>query len=337
MKTIIQLGRSSSKLQYLKVNKNQMPSASNQNVQIVQEISDSDKSNNQIELFNESMNAKNTSLLSNEDTTSWYPNKEFDTIKKSVSSPAKTPIKTCMSKKNRKFFSKKSVSSTGNEKSNDRDSPTSKKSVDLLLNDENSHENIDSNSSNASSCLNDNASIEIKNDQMDKSKSNDRKGIKSKFNIMFKINKDKTDGKFHKITSSVDLNDDNENPYKQITIVKNEPEIRKSVSNSKTELKANDKTPNLSIKSEMLHNGTKTKNNEAILSQSFNINSSLLNSNNSITGLIDKMNEKLPNYVSLTKLNGNHVDTNTSLITEIKSTNKINESDQSNLSIKNFS
>ena len=64
------------------------------------------------------------------------------------------------------------------------------------------------------------------------------------------------------------------------------------------------------------------------------------------------MNEKLPNYVSLTKLNGtNHIENtniananSTSPAADIKSTNniiltsesKLSKSDQSNLSIRNF-
>ena len=48
------------------------------------------------------------------------------------------------------------------------------------------------------------------------------------------------------------------------------------------------------------------------------------------------MNEKMPNYVSLTKLNGNHVDINNSLPEKTLNESKLSMSDQSSLSIRNF-
>jgi hypothetical protein len=190
---------------------------------------------------------------------------------------------------------------------------------------------------------------------MNKSESIENKnGLKTKLNTIFKKNREKTDGKFHKITSNGDnndddddddhhhhhLNDQDQNPYKNLTI-----------SNSKSEIdylkRASlnfDKTPSLSIHSAKIgvHNNAQNgsfKNNEKLLSQSFNVNHNknhLLNSNNSITGLIDKMNEKMPNYVSLTKLNGNHVDINNSLPEKTLNESNLSMSDQSSLSIRNF-
>lgn len=182
---------------------------------------------------------------------------------------------------------------------------------------------------------------------MNKSESIENKnGLKTKLNTIFKKNKEKTDGKFHKITSNGDNNDDDDhndqdqNPCKNLTI-----------SNSKSEIdylkRASlnyDKTPSLSIHSAKIgvHNAQNGsfKNNEKLLSQSFNVNHNknhlLNNSNNSITGLIDKMNEKTPNYVSLTKLNGNHVDINNSLPEKTLNESKLSMSDQSSLSIRNF-
>lgn len=312
------------------MNQNNLDSNKTQSGEENREIDDSDNSNNnnnnQIEITNET---------------------HLNSLKPlSAASPGKSPAKFNTQRNlanNRKPYTKKSlttsttskVNTINNENETDRDSPTSKKSVDLLLNGRNSHddddddENTSNDSNNTSNCLNENGVSH--NEKLESSISEKHTGIKEKLNSLniFKLGKDmkQNSGKFQKMSSSLDVNDDlNENPYKQVvysndvdsnnTKKKSSIELRRDTSSSKTELdylrQASQliRTPNLSIRNESLTvNGT-SKNGPSTrvtsndhLSQSFNLNRTLLNSNNSITGLYDKMSDKLP---YMPKMNGTH-------------------------------